>query len=128
MLGRMASRARLLSSGPSKLRCVMLNAARLDYDGRISFEKLSEVADVERHDISKPSEVVARLANADVVMNKEMPIPGELIRAFPDSVKLICEAGTGYNNIDLAACREKDIAVCNVPTYATEAMAHMASA
>ena len=33
---------------------------------------------------------------------------------------------SGYNNIDLKACREKGISVCNVPTYATEAMAHMA--
>lgn len=127
MLQRLASGSRLLSGGPgSKLRCVMLNAARLDYDGRIGFEKLAEVAHLERHEVSAPSEVVERVANANVVMNKELPIPGDLIRAFPDSVKLICEAGTGYNNIDLAACREKDIAVCNVPTYATEAMAHMA--
>ncbi|KAH8079468.1 sulfuric ester hydrolase [Aureococcus anophagefferens] len=39
---------------------------------------------------------------------------------------LVCEAGTGYNNVDLAACHARGIAVCNVPTYATEAMAHMA--
>ena len=50
----------------------------------------------------------------------------EMIRAFSPSVKLICEAGTGYNNIDLIAAREKGIGVCNVPTYATEAMAHIA--
>ena len=34
----------------------------------------------------------------------------------------IFEAGTGYNNIDLEACREKGIAICNVPEYTTEAM------
>lgn len=32
------------------------------------------------------------------------------------------QAGTGYNNIDLDACREKGIAICNVPEYTTEAM------
>lgn len=55
-----------------------------------------------------------------------MPLTAEMIRAFSPSVKLICEAGTGYNNIDLIAAREKGIGVCNVPTYATEAMAHIA--
>jgi glycerate dehydrogenase len=55
-----------------------------------------------------------------------MPLTAEMIRAFSPSVKLICEAGTGYNNIDLIAAREKCIGVCNVPTYATEAMAHIA--
>lgn len=34
----------------------------------------------------------------------------------------VYEAGTGYNNIDLEACREKGIAICNVPEYTTEAM------
>lgn len=29
-----------------------------------------------------------------------MEVSGEMIRQFPDYVKLICEAGTGYNNID----------------------------
>ena len=120
---------RLMSSqqGPdTRLRCVLLNAARLDYDGRIDFTKLSATAQIQRHEASAPSEVAARVQGHDVVINKEMPITAELIRQFPPSVKLICEAGTGYNNIDLPACRDKGILVCNVPTYATEAMAHMA--
>jgi len=108
------------------LRCVLLNAARLDFDGLIDFGRLRRIADVSRHEISDPAEVVARVQGHEVVVNKEMPLPGELIRAFSPSVKLICEAGTGFNNIDLAAAREKGIGVCNVPTYATEAMAHMA--
>ena len=33
----------------------------------------------------------------------------EMIQKFPESVKLICEAGTGYNNIDLEAARKKGL-------------------
>lgn len=106
----------------SKLKCVMLNAARLDFDGRINWDKITKTADLTSYDISDTSEIVSRVAGADIVMNKEYPIPGDLIRAFPPSVKLIAEAGTGYNNIDLDACREKGIALCNVPEYTTEAM------
>ena len=104
----------------------MLNAQRLDYDGRICFDRLSNSCDVTRHEVSELSEVSARCEGKEVVVNKELPLPGDLIRGLPESVKLICEAGTGYNNIDIDAAREKGIAVCNVPTYATEAMAHMA--
>jgi len=100
----------------------MLNAARLDFDGRISWDKVKETADLTSHDISNDEEIVSRVQGAEIVMNKEYPLPGKLIRAFPDSVKLICEAGTGYNNIDIEACREKGIALCNVPEYTTEAM------
>jgi len=48
-----------------------------------------------------------------------------LISKFPPSVKLICEAGTGYNNIDIVAAKEKNIVVCNVPSYSTEAVAQL---
>merc|ERR1719321_803757 len=78
------------------------------------------------HDISATEEIVSRCEGMNIVMNKEFPIPGDLIRAMPPSVKLIAEAGTGYNNIDIDACREKGIAVCNIPEYTTVAMAHMA--
>ena len=39
-------------------------------------------------------------------------------------MELIVEAGTGYNNIDLNAAKEKGITVCNIPTYSTERVAH----
>lgn len=117
---------RRLCTFNAKPAVCMLNAARLDYDGRIDFEKLTSVAEVSRYEVSDTTEVLTRVQGHSVVLNKEMPLPGELIAKFPPSVKLICEAGTGYNNIDIGACRDKGIALSNVPTYATEAMAHMA--
>ena len=112
--------------GVRGLRCVLLNAARLDYDGRIDFGALEAVAEVTRFESSEAGEVASRSAGCDVVVNKEMPLDEAVIGALPASVRLICEAGTGYNNVDLAAARARGIAVANVPTYATEAMAHMA--
>ncbi|MBP3751857.1 MAG: D-2-hydroxyacid dehydrogenase [Pyramidobacter sp.] len=50
----------------------------------------------------------------------------ELVAQFPESVKLICEAGTGYNNIPLDAARAKGITVCNIPAYSTQRVAHTA--
>ena len=53
---------------------------------------------------------------------REIPIGAELIAQFPDSVKLLYEAGTSYNNIDLAAAKE-GITVCSIPTYSTQRVA-----
>ena len=39
---------------------------------------------------------------------------------------MICEAGTGYNNIPLEAARAKGITVCNIPAYSTQRVAHTA--
>ena len=105
-------------------KTVVLNAAKMNYDGNLDFSVLSD--DVTVYDDTTPEQVLERIQGAGVVVTKEMPVSGDLIRQFPDSVKIICEAGTGYNNIDLAAAREKGIIVCNVPSYSSERVAHTA--
>ena len=47
-----------------------------------------------------------------------------MLSQFPDTVKLIVEAGTGYNNIDLNAAKKRGITVCNIPAYSTKRVAH----
>jgi glycerate dehydrogenase len=73
----------------------------------------------------RAEQVAERAAGMAILITKEMPIPGEVIAALPDSVRLICEAGTGFNNIDVAAAKERGIAVTNVPSYSTQAVAHL---
>ena len=105
-------------------KTVVLNAAKMNYDGNLDFSILSD--DVTVYDDTTPDQLLGRIQGAGVVVTKEMPVSGDLIRQFPDSVKIICEAGTGYNNLDLAAAREKGIIVCNVPSYSSERVAHTA--
>ena len=46
-----------------------------------------------------------------------------MIEKFPSSVKMICEAGTGYNNIAIDKARERNIKVCNIPSYSSDGVA-----
>ena len=105
-------------------KTIVLNAAKMNFDGNLDFSVLSDEVIV--YDDTTPEELLERIQDADIIVTKEMPVNGDLIRQFPDSVKLICEAGTGYNNLDLAAAREKGIIVCNVPSYSSERVAHTA--
>ena len=117
-----------MATARRSLRCVLLNAARLDFDGKICFDALARASGLAlaRHEAMRSPEAAVEAARGhDVIINKEMPLPKEVINAL-DGVKLICEAGTGYNNIDLEAAHARGIVVTNVPTYATEAMAHQA--
>lgn len=105
-------------------KTVVLNAAKMNYDGRLDFSILSD--DVTVYDDTAPDELLERIRDAAVVVTKEMPVSGDLIRQFPSSVKLLCEAGTGYNNLDVSAAREMGITVCNIPAYSSNRVAHTA--
>jgi glycerate dehydrogenase len=104
---------------------VVLNLARLDFDKKLDFSPLTKLTTITKYDASSNEEILARVKDQNVIITKELPIGRDLISQFPPSVKLICEAGTGYNNIDIAAAREKNIAVCNVPGYSSEAVAQL---
>jgi glycerate dehydrogenase len=106
-------------------KAVFLNSARLDFDKKLDYSPVSKLAEVTVHDASSDAEILARVKDQDIVITKELPVGRDLIMQFPPSVKIICEAGTGYNNIDIAAAKEKGIAVCNVPGYSTEAVAQL---
>ena len=105
-------------------KTVVLNGERMNYDNRLDYSILSD--EVKVYEQTEPSQILERIQGFDIVVTKEMPVSGDIIRQFPDSIKLICEAGTGYNNLDLDAAREKGITVCNVPSYSTERVAHTA--
>lgn len=63
-----------------------------------------------------PHEVVERLQGAAVAVTNKVPLRAEAIAQLPD-LKLVAVAATGTDNVDLAACRERGIAVCNIRDY-----------
>ena len=103
-------------------RVVVVNASKMNYDHALDFSVLS--SDVQVYDDSTNEELIERIQGARVVVTKELPVGVDLLSQFPDTVKLIVEAGTGYNNIDLNAAKERGITVCNIPAYSTERVAH----
>ena len=103
-------------------RVVVVNASKMNYDHALDFSVLSK--DVQVYDDSTNTELIERIQGARVVVTKELPVGADLLSQFPDTVKLIVEAGTGYNNIDLNAAKERGITVCNIPAYSTERVAH----
>jgi glycerate dehydrogenase len=63
-----------------------------------------------------PDEVVERLRGATIAITNKVPLRAEAIAQLPE-LKLVAVAATGTDNVDLAACRERGIAVCNIRDY-----------
>jgi len=105
---------------------VFLNSEKLNFDSKLDFSSIADITNLTKYDESTDKKILERVKDQTVVITKELTLGRDLISQFPPSVKLICEAGTGYNNIDIVCAREKNITVCNIPSYSTEAVAQLA--
>ena len=105
-------------------KIAILNAKKMDFDGSLDFTVPGH--DVVVWDETTLEDLAEHMEGCDAIVTKEMVLPPEVVAAFPEKVKLIVEAGTGYNNIPLDAAREKGITVCNIPAYSSERVAHTA--
>jgi len=63
-------------------------------------------------------EVRGAIQNADIVISNKVTLDREALHSA-NTLKLICVAATGTNNVDLAVAAEHGITVCNVRGYAT---------
>ena len=67
-------------------------------------------------------ELKAELADADILLVNKTNVDEDLLSAAP-KLRYVGECATGYNNIDLAACKKRGITVTYVPAYSTDAVA-----
>lgn len=62
-------------------------------------------------------EIVSRLAHASVAIVNKVPLREAVIAQLPE-LKMIAVAATGYDVVDVFACRARGIAVANIRDYA----------
>ena len=101
------------------MKIVFLDAATM---GNVSFEPFEILGEFVSYQTSTPQEARERVKDADVVMINKVLVNKELIDSAP-SLKLICVAATGVNNIDVDYAASKGIPVRNVAGYSTDSVA-----
>ncbi|MEZ5824923.1 MAG: D-2-hydroxyacid dehydrogenase [Geminicoccaceae bacterium] len=69
------------------------------------------------HERSLPEQVAERIADADLVITNKAPVREAALAGAP-GVKMISVAATGYDIVDIEACRARGITVSNVRGYA----------
>ncbi|NVK86937.1 MAG: D-2-hydroxyacid dehydrogenase [Gammaproteobacteria bacterium] len=73
---------------------------------------------------SAPEQLIERAANAEIIISNKVYLSAEILAELPQ-LRLICVAATGVNNVDLAAARKHQIAVCNVAGYSTDSVVQL---
>lgn len=97
---------------------------RLTLGDDLDISSAYEYGEVVSYDKTDALEVEAHIADADVVFVNKVKL-GEHNLKKASKLKLICEAATGYDNIDIEYCRKRNIAVCNVPGYSVYSVAQV---
>lgn len=91
--------------------------------GDLSWKRLELMSDkFTVFDKTSPERVASRIGLCDVLMTSKCQITREIMANAPN-LKYIGLTATGYNNVDVKAAADLGIAVTNVPSYATDAVA-----
>jgi len=109
-----------------KEKIVFLDSSTVDY-GDIDFSGLREFGDFTAYPVTAPGEVAERCKDATIVITNKVVFDSSLIAQCPD-LKMIAEAATGYNNIDIDEAKSRGIVVANVPGYSTTTVAQLTMA
>ena len=78
--------------------------------------------EVKYYDRTAADEVTDRCREATVIITNKTPVTSETIKAA-SNLKLITVTATGYNIVDVAAAKQRQVTVCNVPEYGTDSVA-----
>jgi len=85
------------------------------------FYHLTKLGNLTVYPATQPEQRIERIFGREIVITNKVVIDRDVMEACP-TLKLICIAATGKNNIDLACAEEKGIQVKNVAGYSTESV------
>ncbi len=85
------------------------------------FEELGELRIYDRTPADDTDMIIERIGDAEAVLVSNVPLTGKVIESCP-SIRYIGLLSTGYDGIDIGTAREKNIPVCNIPTYGTDSV------
>jgi glycerate dehydrogenase len=94
-------------------RVVFLDRASL----RAKVRKPSCASDYVEYDKTSVEEIVPRLKGATVAVINKVPMRAATLEKLPE-LKMIAIAATGFDVVDIAACRARGIVVANIRDYA----------
>lgn len=102
------------------MNIVILERSSVGMD--VSVDSLKDLGDVTVYNTTEYEEIKERIKDADIVIANKSKLCEDTLKDAKN-VKLICEFATGFDNVDLDYCRQRNIGVCNVRDYSTEMVA-----
>jgi glycerate dehydrogenase len=105
------------------MKIVVLDGYTLN-PGDLSWDDLYTLGDVVIYDSTPYEKILERAVGAEILITNKTPLNKEILNNLPD-VKYIGVLATGYNIVDTAEAKRRNITVTNVPAYSTMSVAQL---
>ena len=103
------------------MKIIVLDGYTLN-PGDNPWDEVSKLGTFVCHDRTPGELIVERAKDADIILTNKTPLSADTLARLPQ-LRFISVLATGYNIVDVKAAKTRGIAVSNVPTYATDAVA-----
>ncbi len=103
------------------MKIVVLDGKSLAADD-LNYDVFKSFGEVTVYDGTPASLTAERIGDAEVILTNKVVIDRTVLESC-SKLNLILVMATGYNVIDLEACSQKGVVVCNIPAYSTNAVA-----
>ena len=100
------------------MQIVLLDTLTFGDSDLSRFDSLGEVV---AYQTTNPTQTKNRITNANIIITNKVVIDDELMQ-HAKSLKLICIAATGMNNVDLQSAKQRGIEVKNVSGYSSDSV------
>lgn len=111
----------MFENGGTKMKLVILDSYAITSED-LSFDAFGTLAELSVYPRTLPEEIVDHIGDAELVITNKCMITEEILQQCPN-LKYVGVTATGYNIVDLDACKRHGVAVTNVPAYSTKAVA-----
>ncbi len=92
--------------------------------GDLSWSEIEGLGELTTYSRTAPKEVIERSKDADILLTNKVVIDDKTMAALP-RLKYIGVLATGYNVVDIAAAKARNIIVTNIPAYSTDSVVQM---
>jgi len=99
------------------MKIVVLDRLPLDADHDLDWSPLASLGEVTLRDQTLARDTAARVAGANALYTNKVRLGAEEMEAAGPGLRFIGVLATGYDVVDIAEAKRRDITVCNVPSY-----------
>ena len=103
------------------MKIVVLDGFTLN-PGDLDWSPLRALGDCVIHERTPLNRIVERAADAEIVLTNKTVLSRATLAALPN-LRYVGVLATGFNVVDAAAARERNVPVANVPNYGTRSVA-----